>query len=53
MAHPNPEDQALYNLGYANAIEMVLSVIDEMCNYPDMDNQFDSYTLDELGQRIV
>lgn len=42
-----------YETGWDEAIEMVLSVINQMMNYPDMDGQFDTYTLDELRNRIV
>ena len=47
--HPNPEDQAFYNLGWENAIDMVLDVIGEMYNSYNFHNP----TLDELEQRIV
>ena len=42
-----------YDQGWQEAIDMVLDVISEMKNRPDMDGQFDTYTLDELEQRIV
>jgi hypothetical protein len=45
--HPNPEHQAFYNLGWENAINMVLDVIGEMYN------EYDQATLEELRQRIV
>ncbi len=49
MTHPNPEEQAFYNLGWENAIDMVLDAISEMQNSMDFHNP----TLDELEQRIV
>ena len=42
-----------YYVGYEDALEMVLLVIDEMKNKPDMDGQFDIHTLDELEKAIV
>lgn len=49
MEHPNPEEQQLYNLGWENAIRMVLDTISEMQYTYDWHNP----TLDELEQRIV
>lgn len=46
---PNSESQEAYNLGWENAIKMVISVVDEMMNNGD----FDWSTLEELGQRII
>jgi hypothetical protein len=37
----------IYNHGWSEAIDMVLSVISEM------QDKFDNYTLDELRNRIV
>jgi hypothetical protein len=50
MRLSNPE---MYDVGWEEAIDMVISVINEMRTRPDMDGQFDTYTLDELEQRIV
>lgn len=47
--HPNKEIQEFYNLGWSNAIEMVLEVIGEM----QYTYNFHNHTLDELEQRIV
>lgn len=47
--HPNAEFQQGYNLGWEKAIEMVISVVDEMMDR----EEFDMPTLDELAQRIV
>jgi hypothetical protein len=47
--NPNSDSQAMYNLGWENAINMVISVVDEMMHKGD----FDWSTLEELGQRIV
>ena len=48
-SHPDKESQEMYNLGWENAINMVISVVDEMMG----NSNYDWSTLEELGQRIV
>jgi hypothetical protein len=45
----NPQDKYIYDIGWLQAIDMVIDVIQKMQD----SKKFDNLTLDELAQRIV